>query len=404
MKNKAENIKTSLAKTQERRKRQDGKAYTLKVDKSHLGSKRARLDRLFLETKWFSNHVLEKGLRVDYKTRTVMVKAGNRFEERPINVLPSQVRQELVDRMKDDVKSLHAKKVKGYRVGKLKFKRTVNLIPLKQYGVTYLVLGCRVRVQGVGWLRVNGAEQIKNAEVTSATLIRRHGDYYLHVNTFAKKEKNKNGLAVGLDLGIKNQATFSNGVRVNYAVLLPKRLRGLYKKWSRTEKGSKNRKKVIVAVEKEFARHTNLKRDIRNKMFHFLKANYQYVAFQNDCIQGWQRLWGRRILASSIGGFRSTLHRVDTPLEVPRSYASTQTCSGCRHKQHMDLNERVFKCKRCGLVIDRDLNSAIDIEQYGLRSVGVTPAEKETSTRMWKYFNSIPGVRASFIVEAGSSL
>jgi len=401
-------IKTTLVETRKRRKDQTARSYTLKLDKSHLGAKKAILERLFLEVKWFSNHALENQLKVDCLIKTVRVKVGSRFEERAIN-LPSQVRQEVLDWMRDDVRSLHAKKVKGYRVGRLRFKRVVNAIPLKQYGITYLIAGSHVRVQGVGWLRVNGADQIPaDAEMASATLVRRHGDYYLHVNTFTPKEKNKNGLAIGSDFGIKNQVTFSNGVQINYAVPLPKRLRGLCKSLSRKkgsrkgERKSKSWLKALAKVQQAYAAHTNHKRDIRNKMFHFLRANYQYVAFQNDCVAGWQRLWGRRILESSIGGLRSTFFRVDTPIEVPRFYPSTMTCSGCGHVQRVGLDERVFRCEKCGLEIDRDLNSANNNLTEGLRSVGVTPVEKETSILMLKYFNSILGVRASLIREAGS--
>jgi putative transposase len=401
-------INATLAETRRRRKDQTAKSYTLKLDKSHLGAKRQVLERLFLEAKWLTNYALENGLKVDCRLKTVGVKVGSHFEERVIN-LPSQVRQELLDRMRDDLRSLHAKKVKGYKVGRLRFKRTVNSIPLKQYGITYLILGNRVRLQGVGWLRVNGVGQIPaDAEPASATLVRRHGDYYLHVNTFVARESNKNGLAVGTDFGIKNQATFSNGVRVNYGVPLPKRLKGLCKSLSRKkgskkgERKSKNWLKALAKVQEAYEAHTNLKRDIRGKMFHFLKENYQYVAFQNDYIAGWQRLWGRRILESSIGGLRSTFSRVDTPIEVPRFYPSTKTCSCCGHVQQVSLDERVFKCEKCGLEIDRDLNSANNDLAEGLWSVGITPVEKETSTRMLEYFNSIPGVRASLIREAGS--
>jgi len=169
-------IRATLAETRRRRKDQTAKSYTLKLDKSHLGAKQQILKRLFLEAKWFSNYALEKQFKLDYKAKTVRVKAGDHFEGREIS-LPSQVRQELLDRMRDYIKSLHAKKVKGYRVGRLKFKKAVNSIPLKQYGVTYLISGSRVHVQGVGWLRVNGTEQIPpDAELASATLVRRHGD------------------------------------------------------------------------------------------------------------------------------------------------------------------------------------------------------------------------------------
>ncbi|MHB2036167.1 MAG: hypothetical protein ACYCPW_05425 [Nitrososphaerales archaeon] len=57
-----------------------------------------------------------------------------------------------------------------------------------------------------------------------------------------------------------------------------------------------------------------------------------------------------------------------------------------------------------GLVIDRDLNAALNIEKEGVPTVRreLTPADTLASTLV-EYFNSIPCVRASMVVETGSS-
>jgi putative transposase len=45
-------------------------------------------------------------------------------------------------------------------------------------------------------------------------------------------------------------------------------------------------------------------------------------------------------------------------------YPSSKRCSQCGHiKEEMDLSERVYICDHCGLMIDRDLNAAINLEQ-----------------------------------------
>lgn len=38
-----------------------------------------------------------------------------------------------------------------------------------------------------------------------------------------------------------------------------------------------------------------------------------------------------------------------------------KTCSGCGHKQAMPLWKRTYHCNECGLVLDRDDNSAVNI-------------------------------------------
>jgi len=72
------------------------------------------------------------------------------------------------------------------------------------------------------------------------------------------------------------------------------------------------------------------------------------------------------------------------------------------------LSERVYICNNCNNIIDRNLNSALNIKIEGLKSIGMvhtelTPVEIESSTLMLKYFNNIPHVKASLIYEPGSS-
>ncbi|MBQ5689659.1 MAG: transposase, partial [Bacteroidales bacterium] len=53
-------------------------------------------------------------------------------------------------------------------------------------------------------------------------------------------------------------------------------------------------------------------------------------------------------------------------VKVNKWYSSSQLCSCCGNKHKLALSERVYTCS-CGLVIDRDLNAAINIRNEGLR-------------------------------------
>ena len=45
-------------------------------------------------------------------------------------------------------------------------------------------------------------------------------------------------------------------------------------------------------------------------------------------------------------------------------FPSSKTCSSCDViKSELDLSERIFTCDSCGLVIDRDLNAALNLVQ-----------------------------------------
>ena len=47
-----------------------------------------------------------------------------------------------------------------------------------------------------------------------------------------------------------------------------------------------------------------------------------------------------------------------------RFYPSSQLCSHCGHQQKMPLNVRTYKCANCGFQADRDLNAAVNLENY----------------------------------------
>ncbi len=56
---------------------------------------------------------------------------------------------------------------------------------------------------------------------------------------------------------------------------------------------------------------------------------------------------------------------------VDRFYPSSKTCSACGWiDEDLDLSARTFVCEACGLVIDRDLNAAINLMNEALRTTG----------------------------------
>ena len=128
--------------TRKKRKNQICKVFEVKVDKSHLSKKTLHdSEKLFLEAKWLRNHVLatEDVFNVDYKIKEIDVKVGDVFEKREFKVISSQIKQSVIDQLKQNIYNLSAIKKKGRKVGTLKFKSKCNSINLKQFGKTYKI-------------------------------------------------------------------------------------------------------------------------------------------------------------------------------------------------------------------------------------------------------------------------
>ena len=49
---------------------------------------------------------------------------------------------------------------------------------------------------------------------------------------------------------------------------------------------------------------------------------------------------------------------------------TSKTCSGCWQMQAMPLHKRTYRCGACGLVMDRDENSAVNIRERYLARLG----------------------------------
>jgi Transposase and inactivated derivatives len=416
MSSKSEAIKATLKATKEKRKTQTCRVYEIKIDLSHLNhATQEHLNRLFLEAKWLYNHVLSQHniFEIDDKIHEVPVKVKDIFEIRDLRCLSSQMRQSIISRAQDNIRGLSERKKKGYKIGKLKYKSEVQSIPLKQFGNTFKILDSKyITVQGLKQkLKVIGLKQIpEGADIANGNLIHKNGNYYLSITTYQEKTKQMPAVeSVGIDFGLSKQLTLSNGTAIQYMVPVSPKLRKLARKLSKQKLHSKNWNKTRIKLNKEYEKATNIKEDIKNKVVSHLKTKYGTVCFQDENIKAWQRIWGRKIMITSIGGIISTLkQKVHTPIEVNRMYPSTKTCSKCGNIQNITLDERVYVCKKCSNVMDRDYNSSINMEIEGLKQIGtvrteLTPVEIEANTLMFlRYFNSIPYVKASSVKESGS--
>lgn len=414
---KAEKIKQAIKETKERRRNLRPVVYQLKIQ--NLSKVREeKLNRVFLEAKWLYNWFVADINRVNIPTKEIKeveIKVGDKFEKREIKLLGSQLKQAVQERVKDNLRVLKVLKEKGYKVGKLKFKKVVSSITLKQYKGSFDIDFERnkVRIQGLGWFRVLGLHQVpRDCEIANAQLIKKPSGYYVYLTCYVKKEhfeREKVRDAVGIDFGVANKLTLSNGLSIDFEVKESKKLKRLQKELARKKKGSKNREKVQKKLQREYERLTNIRRDIHNKLLALFR-HYGVVVYQDDNIKAWHEGWfGSQVQYAGIGRFKARLRNSLATIPVERFETTTQECCVCGWKQKLSLSKRVYHCPVCGSVLDRDLNSAINILKKGLdlsqnQVVGVgrpelTPGERELVA---KILGSNPYIKAAALVEAGS--
>lgn len=408
---KAERIKNTLRETKQRREAQRPVVYELKLQNLSK-SKTEALRRAFLEAKWLYNWLVSDAERLNIpanKVSAVNVKVGDGYEQRKLTVLGSQIKQEIADRLKDNLRALKKLKENGHRVGVLKHKRFVNSIPLKQYGVTYSLdfVRNKVRIQKLGKFRALGLHQIPaEAEIANAVLVQKPSGCCLHVTCYLPKDshtsQNTIGNVVGIDFGVNSKLTLSNGLKIDFEIRETPRLKRLQRKLARTQKGSKNREKILRLLRREYEKQNNRRRNAQNKVLAFLKL-YDAVIFQDDSIKGWAKLFGRQVHSSGIGGLKSRLRTsLETAIPVDRAETTTGECFACGRGHRLSLSDRVIECG-CGWKCDRDVNAALVILRKGLglypeQAVGLDrselkPPEREAAARI---LGSSPCIHVSF--------
>jgi putative transposase len=364
-------IKEHGKATRERRSQMDCHVISAKVQENRLSkAKLEKLIRFFLEGKWLYNAVVASETLTLEDTSTVQVKVNGSFETREIKNLSSHMRQSVVDSARVNASNLSKAKKKGLKVGKLKFKKECNEIDLKQFGNTYSFKSHnKISIQKIGVLVVNGLEQINLDEVefANAKLIQKPSGFYINITVYTKKksqpETSKEILC--LDMGIKDQLTFSNGVKVNFYLEESEQLKGLMRKLSRQHKGSNQYKQTLSRIKRIYEHYNNKKNDVVNKLNFVLSKNY-IICFQDELLNQWKQKkskrrfsFGRKVQHGILGRVKDKLKKNSSNVMLESSVPTTQACPECGCLTKHSLDKRKYHCDHCGFEnADRDIHSA----------------------------------------------
>ena len=217
---------------------------------------------------------------------------------------------------------------------------------------------------------------LAGARLIRITVSRRAGCWYASLTVEREQSPSPvctpKGGAVGVDLGVKNLATLSDGTVIANPRALGTRLKALrkaQKALSRKVKGSARREKAKERVARLHARVADVRADAIHKATTMIARNYSVVCVEDLHVAGMvkNRHLAKSISDAAFGEFRRQLEyktaRSGAALHVvDRWYRSSKTCSGCGEvKAKLSLSERTYRCDSCGLVLDRDLNAAINI-------------------------------------------
>ncbi len=177
------------------------------------------------------------------------------------------------------------------------------------------------------------------------------------------------GQSGGFDFGLKSFLTGSDGRTYHSPQFLKAELKTiaqLNRSLARKVKGSNNWHKAKWQLARAYARIANRRTDSHWKLAHELAARYDYLFFEDLNLKGMQQRWGRKVSDLGFATFLLIQEQVCQKTgkrfhKIGRWQPTTKPCARCGASQELGLSERTFHCPRCGLILSRDWNAAINI-------------------------------------------
>ena len=241
-------------------------------------------------------------------------------------------------------------------------------------------LGRKIKLPKLGMVRTKN-KLVPAGRILSATISQESsGKYYVSLccTDVEIKQHKPTNKSVGIDLGIKDFAITSDGLRFKNPKYLKsslKKLSKLQRNMARKTPGSHNYEKNRIKVARLHEYIANQRKDFLHKVSSFLVKEYDVICIED--LQVSNMIKNHKLALSiadvSLSEFTRQLEYKalwygKQIIKVDKWFASSQICNRCGSKFSItkDLSVREWECPNCHSILDRDINAAINILNKGL--------------------------------------
>jgi putative transposase len=240
----------------------------------------------------------------------------------------------------------------------------------------------KLRLNKLGYIKVKYKRDI-DGKIKEATILKENGKWFVcityELEKIPKADFVENNLYVGIDVGLTDFLTFSNGKVIQKPDLtkINERIRYYQQKLSRQKEGGSNWKKTLKKLHKWQNKKNNVINDYYHKISYNIIKHCKFIAMETLNIRGMIKSnlsrsiheigWGKLI---EMIRYKAQWYNRQF-VQINQWFPSSKKCHVCGEINHgLGREEREWECPHCHSTLQRDVNAAKNILDEGLRATG----------------------------------
>ncbi len=256
----------------------------------------------------------------------------------------------------------------------------------------------RIKLPKLGWMRYRKSQDILG-EPSNVTVSESAGKWFVSIQTEREVEtpQHPSTSAVGLDWGVVNFATMSNGEVLEPCQPLKKflpKLAKLQRRLAKKKKFSKNWRKAKADISKVHTKVANIRKDFVHKASRDISKNHVVVVVEDLKVKNLSKSATKKVAQ------KSRLNRAildASPYELRRQLEyktqwlggllvvvppqnTSRKCLACGQVSAENRKSQArFVCVSCGFSANADFVGAVNIKEAGLASLACSQPSDEVS-------------------------
>jgi len=242
----------------------------------------------------------------------------------------------------------------------------------------------KLRLNKLGYIEVKHKRDI-DGKIKEATILKENGKWFVCIVYELEKIQpletfSGPSLYVGIDLGLTDFLTFSNGKVIHKPDLkkINRRIQYYQQKLARQKEGGSNWKKTLKKLHKWINKKNNVVNDYYHKISYNIVKHCEFIAMETLNIRGMVRQGSLSRSIHEIGwGKLIEMIRYKAEwygrkfVQIDQWFSSSKKCNVCGEINHgLGRDEREWECPHCHSILQRDVNAAKNILDEALRATG----------------------------------